>query len=156
MSTAPPPGGGPPSSDPDDAPHPTTPPEPRTTVSGQDLIRSVEQRARRAQPALEKTTDVQLLSPTQQAGLWLAGALGIAMAVITAWALARALSPPVPALVADDAIAKAQIANYTHLSNAARDGALKIFDAVVVKSLLPIFTTIVGYIFGLRAGKASD
>jgi hypothetical protein len=46
--------------------------------------------------------------------------------------------------------------NYTAVHGLAVDRATKLFDLVVVKALLPVFTTILGYIFGSRAAGASS
>ena len=47
--------------------------------------------------------------------------------------------------------AKELIENYKVLRETAADGATKLFDLIVVKALLPVFTLILGYIFGSQA-----
>ena len=51
------------------------------------------------------------------------------------------------------------ISNYKALQEQALQSGREMFDAVVVKALLPIFTSILGYIFGARSqseGRAED
>jgi hypothetical protein len=53
-----------------------------------------------------------------------------------------------------DADAKTAIENYRVLADAHVERATKLFDVVVVKALLPVFTAILGYIFGSRKDGA--
>ena len=66
--------------------------------------------------------------------------------IVVKW---MAIAPVAPSLqgVADIGAA---IKNYKDLSDLALDGAIRMFDTVVVKVLLPVFTTILGYVFGSR------
>ena len=102
------------------------------------------------------------LTATQQAGLWLAVGVGVIMALVIIlvgidWWFR---SPLAPALPTDPAVynatAKDLIADYKSLNELALDRATKLFDLVVVKALLPVFTTILGYIFGSRRQDASN
>lgn len=99
------------------------------------------------------------LEPTQQAGLLLAGGVGIVttvaiLAIIAAW-VAKAPWMGVPSGLAqmEPSKAKAVIDNLKTLNDLSVDGAVKMFDTVVARSLLPVFTAILGYIFGTRAAS---
>ncbi len=56
--------------------------------------------------------------------------------------------PPIPSNLAD---AKSFFDSYKALNDLAVDRTIKLFDTVVAKALLPLFTAILGYIFGSRA-----
>lgn len=92
------------------------------------------------------------LSPTQQAGMKLALGVGIAIAAVTIFTIVWAFSTksaaisPTP-LVLTDSNAPAVIASYKSLRDEPVDQALRLFDAVVVRAFLPVFTAILGYIF---------
>jgi hypothetical protein len=45
--------------------------------------------------------------------------------------------------------------NLKVLSDASIDRSLKLFDDIVGRVLLPVFTSILGYIFGTRAGDGA-
>jgi hypothetical protein len=99
------------------------------------------------------------LEPTQQAGLLLAGGVGIVttlaiLVIIAAW-IAKAPWMGAPAGLAqmDPDKAKAAIDNLKTLNDLSVDGAIKMFDTIVARSLLPVFTAILGYIFGTRASR---
>ncbi len=64
-------------------------------------------------------------------------------------------APPVPVIPAgtDPAIVKATLDNYKTLQQIALEPFTTLFDSIVVKVLLPVFTSILGYIFGLRANN---
>jgi hypothetical protein len=47
------------------------------------------------------------------------------------------------------------VADYKALNDIGTTRATTLFDTVVVRALLPIFTTILGYIFGAQAGQAA-
>ncbi len=49
--------------------------------------------------------------------------------------------------------ASTAISNYKAVQEQAVQSAKDMFDAVVVKVLLPVFTSILGYIFGARAAS---
>ena len=96
------------------------------------------------------------LTPTQQAGLWLAVGVGMVMALVIIlvgidWWFRSPRAPVLPTdPTAYGATASAMIADYKALNELALDRATKLFDLVIVKALLPVFTTILGYIFGSR------
>ena len=118
-------------------------------------------------------TNLERLTPTQQAGLWLAAGVGltiIGVLVFTAvvWFQTAPKPPvllPLPALT-DPAKAKDVLAGYQALNQAALDNykalnaeaisrVTSLFDLLATKTLLPIFTAILGYIFGSRAAAAA-
>ncbi|MDP9178937.1 MAG: hypothetical protein M3O61_14750, partial [Gemmatimonadota bacterium] len=82
---------------------------------------------------------------TQMAGLQLATGVGIVSAgvIITVLVFWVQHTPQLPDLSNASAVT-----GYKETSEAASKGALAIFDTIVVKALLPIFTSILGYIFG--------
>ena len=55
-----------------------------------------------------------------------------------------------PSLPAVSGLDSALLGNYGQLSNAARDQAVELFDTFVHKSMIPVLTAILGYIFGVR------
>ena len=50
--------------------------------------------------------------------------------------------------------AKVVIENYKQIQQASLQPLLSIFDSVVVKVLLPVFTSILGYIFGSQHARS--
>ncbi len=59
-------------------------------------------------------------------------------------------SPATPALLRNGVAPQARktIENYKQLTSTITDNTTKLFDLVVVRAILPVFTAIVGYIFG--------
>ncbi len=55
-----------------------------------------------------------------------------------------------PSLPAVSGLDSALLGNYDQLSNTARDQAVELFDTFVHKSMIPVLTAILGYIFGVR------
>lgn len=102
---------------------------------------------------------------TQRAGMKLAkwvGALGAAVTLMIVgrwiWMTWCISCPNIPATISAEQ-ATTLISNYKALQEQALQSGKDMFDAVVVKALLPIFTSILGYIFGARSqseGKAED
>lgn len=121
----------------------------------------------------EAVSNLERLSPTQQAGLWLAAGVGLTIIgvlvfVAVVWFQTAPAPPALRALpkTIDPAKAKDTLAGYQALNQAALDNykALNaeaisrvstLFDLLATKTLLPIFTTILGYIFGFRAAAAA-
>ena len=64
-------------------------------------------------------------------------------------------APPAPVLPAgaDQNTVKAILDNYRSLQQIALEPFTTLFDSVVVKVLLPVFTSILGYIFGTRTAE---
>ena len=96
---------------------------------------------------------------TQRAGMKLAKWVGTLGAVVTLLILGRWLwitwclsCLNIPASTPVDQ-AKAILDNYKGLQDQALQSAKDMFDAVVVKALLPVFTSILGYIFGARSAS---
>ena len=92
----------------------------------------------------------------QRTGLVLAGCVGalislITIALVGKWIFSVPAPPVIPAGI-DATTARAILDNYKALQQIATDSYTAIFDMVVVKVLLPIFTSILGYIFGSRGG----
>lgn len=95
----------------------------------------------------EKLTRIQLV------GSALAAAVGTLIAIVTLVVVAYALfhAPVPPTIPVDPDTAAKVIANYKLLADAQWAGPAGLFDTIVFKALLPVFTTILGYIFGSRA-----
>ncbi len=90
----------------------------------------------------------------QRTGLILAGFVGGVIAVVILmlvgkWVFSSPKLPPIPSN-ADPATVKAMLENYKALQQITLDPLTALFDSVVVKVLLPVFTSILGYIFGTR------
>lgn len=87
----------------------------------------------------------------QRTGLILAGFVGatgavVTFALVTKWII---YAPPVPVIPpgTDAAASKAILDNYHTLQQIAPEPFTSLFDSVVVKVLLPVFTSILGYTF---------
>lgn len=91
------------------------------------------------------------LSALQNAGFKLAVGVGIVIATVTGTLVFVALSglPRVPDIPAAATAADITALTQAYEARAALTwGPAAIFDAVIVKALLPVFTLILGYIFG--------
>jgi len=77
--------------------------------------------------------------------------------VLVEWVRSVPAAPVLPAHLAPEGpVARALIENYRALSDVATERATKLFDLIVVKALLPVFTAIVGYLLGSRAGAGKE
>jgi hypothetical protein len=90
----------------------------------------------------------------QRTGLLLAGSVGalaslVTLALIIKWVCYAPSIPTIPNDV-DREKARVLIENYKLLQQATLEPFSTLFDSIVVKVLLPIFTSILGYIFGSR------
>lgn len=70
----------------------------------------------------------------------------VTIVILTDWLLRR---PSLPQGLAQSD-AKAAIENYKVLSDVGTENAIKMFDLLVVKALLPVFATITGVLLGRR------
>jgi|ERR1035438_3058009 hypothetical protein len=96
----------------------------------------------------------------QRTGLILAGCVGgvaavVILALVGKW-IFYAPTLPVPQPGADPAAVKAMLENYKTLQQIALEPFTTLFDSIVVKVLLPVFTSILGYIFGSRTDKKNE
>jgi hypothetical protein len=96
----------------------------------------------------------------QRTGLVLAGCVGgvaavVILALVGKWVF---YAPKLPVIQpgADPAAVKATLENYKTLQQIALEPFTTLFDSIVVKVLLPVFTSILGYIFGSRSDKKSE
>jgi len=71
----------------------------------------------------------------------------VILALLVAWIVYLPRVPVIPVDM-DPEKAKALIENYKQLQQASLQPLLSLFDSIVVKVLLPVFTSILGYIFG--------
>ena len=56
-------------------------------------------------------------------------------------------APSLPAVASLD---PTKVADYQQLSQICTERTLKLYDHLIVKSFLPVFTAVLGYIFGTR------
>jgi hypothetical protein len=106
--------------------------------------------------------DVQKLGALPRAGLRLAMLVGSLIGVVTIlvviqwWRSApwTGIPPDFTKMKSDEAKAVAE--NLKILSDTSVDRSLKLFDDIVGRVLLPVFTSILGYIFGTRGGDSSN
>lgn len=95
---------------------------------------------------------------TQRAGLQLALGVGGLIAVVTVIVIIDWVrgSPPRPNISLSAPEAEAAMKNYRALVDAVNARSTTFFDSIVTKALLPIFTAIVGYIFGARSSDQNS
>jgi len=70
----------------------------------------------------------------------------VTFALVARW-IVTALQPPVLPPNADPAAAKAMLDNYKILQQTTLEPLTTLFDSIVAKVLLPVFTSILGFIF---------
>jgi hypothetical protein len=93
----------------------------------------------------------------QRTGLVLATSVGtlaslVTLGLILGWIISAPRVPAIPNDM-DPEKAKVIIENYKQLQQASLQPLLGIFDSVIVKVLLPVFTSILGYIFGSHQSR---
>jgi len=96
----------------------------------------------------------------QRTGLYLAAGVGatgviVISALLAKWVLYAPQIPTIPSS-ADPAAAKTILENFRATQQAALEPFTSLFDSVVVKVLLPVFTSILGYIFGSKTSKTEE
>ena len=94
------------------------------------------------------------LLPLERIASYLAAALFVVItAVLTTiiidWLIHRPSEPTISGLKADEQ--KLAIDNFKLLSDVVWDRTSKTFDLIVIKALLPVFATVVGYLLGKRS-----
>lgn len=98
------------------------------------------------------------LTPLQRAGMWLALGVGGLIAVALAFfGLLWMTSVPGPPAIPSNATAEvrsALLADYVALNEVAVERITGMFGLVITTTLLPVFTAILGYIFGTRNDEA--
>ncbi len=92
---------------------------------------------------------------TTKVGYYLAIFVLIYIAVVTIVILFNYLwhTPSLPAV---SGLEPGVLESYDQLSNTARDQAVKLFDTFVHKSMIPVLTAILGYIFGMRGADGGE
>jgi hypothetical protein len=99
------------------------------------------------------------LTPTQRAGMDLAYGVGALIALVTVVFVASYLfnGPAIPTPLPEDAEkAQAMIENHKSISEIYMAQSLRVFEVVISGGLLPIFTAILGYIFGTQTVPPSS
>jgi len=96
----------------------------------------------------------------QRTGLILAGCVGglmfvVVLALLGKWLVSAPAAPVIPQ-GADANTTKALLENYKALQQIAMEPYTAFFDMIFLKALLPIFTSILGYIFGSRSSSKED
>jgi hypothetical protein len=121
-------------------------PQPET-VSSDEILRA----AGAEHPVTEGTF-------LQKTGLLLAASVGALATLVTVALVIKWIwyAPAIPAISADmdHEKVRALIENYKQLQQVTVEPFTTLFDSIVVKVLLPVFTSILGYIFGSQSGKS--
>jgi hypothetical protein len=96
----------------------------------------------------------------QRTGLILAGCVGglmfvVVLALLGKWMVSAPALPVIPTGT-DANTAKTVLENYKALQQIAMEPYTAFFDMIFFKALLPIFTSILGYIFGSRGSSKED
>lgn len=104
-------------------------------------------------PEFPAIKDFRVLSPVERVASRLAFALllliaSILIAIIADWFVHRPPQPTITGLKLEDQ--KLAIDNFKNLSDVVWNRTSSMFDLVVIKALLPIFATVVGYLLGKR------
>lgn len=95
------------------------------------------------------SVSIQPLTSLQRAGLWLAIGVGIFSLVALVLIMVPWMThlPPMPDMAVDAQV----LENYRTATALAAEEPQQWFDSVLVKILYPLFTLILGYIFGARS-----
>lgn len=94
------------------------------------------------------------LLPLERVAFYLATALffvitAVLTTIIIDWLMHRPPEPTISGLKPDEQ--KLVIENFKLMSDVVWDRTSKTFDLIVIKALLPVFATIVGYLLGKRS-----
>jgi hypothetical protein len=94
------------------------------------------------------------LLPLERVALYLAAALffvitAVLFTIIVDWMIHRPSEPTISGLKLDEQ--KLAIENFKLMSDVVWDRTSRTFDLIVIKALLPVFATIVGYLLGKRS-----
>jgi hypothetical protein len=94
------------------------------------------------------------LLPLERVAFYLATALFVVITlvlttIIIDWLVHRPAEPAISGLKPDEQ--KLVIENFKLISDVVWDRTSKTFDLIVIKALLPVFATIVGYLLGKRS-----
>jgi len=110
---------------------------------------------------IEKGADtLPQLNPLSKIGFWLAVIVFSYIAVVTIALLIDYFFhiPEIPILVSADSTGfnNSVIEGYKKLSEISTDRSLKLFDQLIHKTILPVLTSILGYIFGIRGVERQE
>jgi len=106
-------------------------------------------------PLAFETSDFRVsLLPLERIAFYLATALFVVITavlttIIVDWLMHRPPEPALSGLKPDEQ--KLAIENFKLLSDVVWDRTSRTFDLIVIKALLPVFATIVGYLLGKRS-----
>ncbi|HXJ44612.1 MAG TPA: hypothetical protein VNH18_35320 [Bryobacteraceae bacterium] len=101
------------------------------------------------------------LAPLQRVGVRGALSVGVVatavlLILLVRWIWLEPAIPNVPAGMDEKQVA-AIMSRYKELQSINIDNTIKMIDAVIMKILLPVFASFVGYVFGSQSGsKSSD
>ena|SRR5205823_4407190 len=106
---------------------------------------------------LSQTGEVGRLSKLQQVGVsgaLITGSLAgiILLALLARWMWLDPGSPPSLEGLTEVQVSTA-LARYKELQSLALESTGKMIDTIVVRILLPVFTSFVGFVFGSRVGR---
>lgn len=118
------------------------------TVAGETVLADVT-----TADKVENQQSIKPLEPLQRVGIWLAIAIGVVIValsvpILIGWLTSAPAMPNLQNLKPEDA--KVAIENYKNLSSIWNENAKNMFEEIVVKAFLPIFTLVLGYLFGAR------
>jgi hypothetical protein len=104
-------------------------------------------------PATFSTSEFRVLSPLEKVAFNLAVALFALITIVIAvvivdWLTHRPAYPALVGLRVEDQ--KLAIENFKSLSDVLWERTSRTFDLIVIKALLPVFATVVGYLLGKR------
>lgn len=133
----------------------------KETPEGREVV-DIEKVAE--EEGIQEGTVKGYLSPTQRVAYRLAVCVGILIFLIVVFlAIVWFSSVPsmklseVPELDTEDiGKIKDMISNYTTIYDTVSKRVIELFDAIVVRVLLPVFTSLLGYIFGTQVVEREE
>jgi len=119
-----------------------------TTIKGSEIVGQYG----------EEAVDIKLLTPLQKAGLRILLGVGIVSVFVILglgwqWISQSPKFPTLPTSATDTqqiTNAKSLLENYKMAGELALSGPKDLFDMIILKVLYPLFTLVLGYVFGTR------
>lgn len=124
----------------------------KETVSADDVLKLAKEPPKKevvtAEQVLMGVPRTAELGPAQHAARQLAWGVGVTIFLVIAFLVLYVVkSTPIPP---PSTAQTTEIDSFKALAGSAMTQAMTFFDTVVVKALLPVFTSILGYLFGTR------